>query len=67
MARRIEQSPGHGSHDPRWTSPVLAVSESAIPLAEPDEPEAPAVVPPTLRLVGGTDTAPKPLDTLPRA
>jgi hypothetical protein len=66
MARRIEQSGRHGPHDPRWTSPVLAVSESPLP---PEEPEGPAIVLPRLKLVGGTDVASTPLDgvALPRA
>lgn len=71
MTKRIEQSRRHGPPDPRWTSPVLAVSESPLPLAapeepeEPEEPEGPAIVPPRLKLVGGTDTALNPLDPLP--
>jgi hypothetical protein len=49
MAKQIEQSRSH------------AVSESSSPL---DAPEAPISPPPTLRLVGGTDVTPKPLDPL---
>jgi len=40
---------------------MLAVSESPVPVDEPDEPTR---TPPTLTLVGGTDVAPKPLDPL---
>ena len=61
MAKRIEQSRRHGHYDPRWPEPVLAVSESPVPVDEPDEPTR---IPPTLTLVGGTDVAPKPLDPL---
>jgi hypothetical protein len=61
MAKRIEQSRRHGHYDPRWPEPVLAVSESPVPMDEPDEPTH---IPPTLTLVGGTDVAPNPLDPL---
>jgi len=59
MAKRIEQSRRHGHYDPRWTGPVLAVSESSLPV---DEPEEPTRTPPKLTLVGGTDVTPTPLD-----
>jgi len=61
MAKRIEPSRRHGHHDPRWTSPVRAVSESPPPL---DAPEEPTSTPPTLTLVGGTDITPPPLDPI---
>jgi hypothetical protein len=66
MAKRIEQSRRHDRHDPRWTGPVLAVSESPLPLSAPEEP---TFMPPTLTLIGGTDLASTPLDpvALPRA
>jgi hypothetical protein len=58
MAKRIEQSRRHGHYDPRWAGRVHVVSESPLPLDEPDEP---ARTPPTLTLVGGTDVTPTPL------
>jgi hypothetical protein len=61
MTKRIEQSRRHGHHDPRWTSPVHAVGESRLPLDAPEEPNR---TPPTLRLVGGTDITPTPLDPI---
>jgi hypothetical protein len=61
MAKRIEQSRRHGQYDPRWIGPVLAVSESSLPVDEPDEPTR---TPPTLTLVGGTDVTPKSIDPL---
>jgi hypothetical protein len=61
MAKRIEQP-----REQCWTAPVLAVSESPVPPAAPEEPTHRR---PTLKLVGGTDTALNPLDplALPRA
>jgi hypothetical protein len=59
MAKRIEQSRRHGHHDPRWTGPVQAVSESPLPA---DAPEEETCAPPMLRLVGGTDVTPTPLE-----
>jgi hypothetical protein len=61
MAKRIEQSRRHGYYDPRWAGPVLAVSETSLPVDEPDEPTR---TPPTLTLVGGTDVTPVPVDPL---
>jgi hypothetical protein len=61
MAKRIEQSRSHGLYDPLGTRPVHAVSESPLPVDEPDEP---ARTPPILTLVGGTDVTPAPLDPL---
>jgi hypothetical protein len=58
MAKRIEQSRRHGHHDPRWSTPVHAVSESPLPL---DAAEEPSSTTPTLTIVGGTDITPKPL------
>ena len=59
MAKRIEQSRRHGPSDPRWTGEALPVSETALPL---DAPETPTSVPPTLKLVGGTDVTPDRLE-----
>jgi hypothetical protein len=61
MVKRIEQSRRHGHHDPRWSTPVHAVSASPLPL---DAREEPSSTPPTLTLVGGTDLAPKLLDPI---
>jgi hypothetical protein len=60
MAKRIEQSRRHGHYDPRWSGPMLAVSESSLPVNEPDEPTR---TPPTLTLVG-TDVTPALADPL---
>jgi hypothetical protein len=59
MAKRIEQSRRHGHYDAHRAEPVIALSESPLPV---DEPEEPIRTRPTLTLVGGTDVAPKPLD-----
>lgn len=61
MAKRIEQPGRHGYDDLPRAEPVLAVSESPVPVDEPDEPRR---VPPTLTLVGGTDFRPAPVDPL---
>jgi hypothetical protein len=61
MTKRIEQSRRHGHHDARWTGRIHAVSESSLPLDEPDEPKS---TPPTLTLVGGTDPASTPSDPI---
>jgi len=54
MPRRIEQSRRHGQADPRWSGRVQRPVIEAAPAVDDTEPlESP---PPTLRLVGGTDT-----------
>jgi hypothetical protein len=61
MTKRIEQSPGHGHHNPRRTSRIHVVAESPLPLDAPEEPTGP---PPTLTLVGGTDITPRALEPI---
>src|SRR5690242_12749679 len=51
MTKRIEQSRRHGHSDPRWVGRVQ--TESNPP---------PTDAPPRLRLVGGTDVTPEPVD-----
>jgi hypothetical protein len=66
MAKRIEQSRKHVHHDPRQSWPLHVVGDSTGP---PEEPTDPARTAPTLKLVGGTDVTPAPLDpsTAPRS
>jgi len=59
MAKRIEQSRKHGDHHPRGSRPLHVVGDGTGP---PAEPTGPAWTPPTLKLVGGTDSMPAPLD-----
>jgi len=59
MAKRIEQSRKHGDHHPQGSWPLHVVGDGTGPPAEPTDP---ARTPPTLKLVGGTDVMPAPLD-----
>lgn len=56
MAKRIEQSRRHGHYDPRW---LHVVGDST---GLPAEPTDPVHIPPTLKIVGGTDVTPAPVD-----
>jgi hypothetical protein len=59
MAKRIEQSRKHGHHDPRYTDRVRLVSVNTLP---PDDVEGSTESAPALKLVGGTEATPVPVD-----